>query len=133
MTGFQMMNFGSPMSDSESSEGAGRLLFSQEKRGISPSPFTSTLSNMVHLGDNLNIRSKFWIPHLVRERKALLWLESVPRPHVLEGVEDLLPGGVLLVTELVAGEGKDGLQIIGTVRMVSQKRYVEERSLEELC
>ncbi len=58
----------------------------------------------------------------MRERKALLWLESVPRPHVLEGVEDLLPGGVLLVTELVAGEGKDGLQIIEAFCMVSQKK-----------
>ena len=39
-----------------------------------------------------------------------LGFEPVSRPHVLEGVEDLLAAGVLLVAELVAWEGQNNLE-----------------------
>ena len=45
--------------------------------------------------------------HLVKH--DALRLESVPRPDMLERVDDLLPVGVLLVPELVRRERQDDL------------------------
>jgi len=50
LTGFQMMNFGSPIRLSASSDGIGSSLFNQENTGCSPSPLIKTLSNKMHCG-----------------------------------------------------------------------------------
>jgi len=51
-TGFQIINLGSPMRLSWSSDGIGSSVFNQEKIGCSPSPLATTLSNITHLGSN---------------------------------------------------------------------------------
>jgi len=50
LTGFQMMNFGSPIRLSESSDGTGSSVFNHENTGCSPSPLIKILSNMMHFG-----------------------------------------------------------------------------------
>lgn len=50
LTGFHMINFGSPIRLSASSDGTGSSLFNHENTGCSPYPLIKTLSNMMHLG-----------------------------------------------------------------------------------